>query len=355
MVAAMFPAQQAGLNYLTEGGQETEIMYKYGFDLPHFAMFPLLDNPRAVSELRGMYTRYLDTAARNGFGVLMGGLDYRASPDWGRCSVTRPSLWPRCKCAQSISCARLGKPYEGQVPALLYAGIVGPRGDAYELNRTITAEEAEQYHGEQLATLAMAGVDVIEAMTFNSIPEVVGLSRAAARVGLPLAVSFTLDHDTHRLESGASLKEAIESVDAQTGDDRPAFYGINCSHPLEFIPAIEPGEWFERVRSLRPNAAMMDKISLCTLGHLEMGDPPTLGELMGDLARQYPTSTSGVGVAAPGTLTSTRSLAMWVRRATHKPLLWSSRARSSEGPYGRPRATGVGVGLRRPQHRAVLA
>ena len=83
MVAAMFPAQQAGLNYLTEGGQETEIMYKYGFDLPHFAMFPLLDNPRAVSELHGMYTRYLDTAARNGFGVLMGGLDYRASPDWG--------------------------------------------------------------------------------------------------------------------------------------------------------------------------------------------------------------------------------------------------------------------------------
>ena len=43
MVAAIFPAQQAVLNYLTEGGQETEIMYKYGFDLPHFAMFPLLD------------------------------------------------------------------------------------------------------------------------------------------------------------------------------------------------------------------------------------------------------------------------------------------------------------------------
>ena len=78
---AEFPDQQPGLNYLTEGGQETEIMYKYGFDLPHFAMFPLLDNPRAVSELHGMYTRYLDTAARNGFGVLMGGFDYRASPD----------------------------------------------------------------------------------------------------------------------------------------------------------------------------------------------------------------------------------------------------------------------------------
>ena len=39
---------------------------------------------------------------------------------------------------------------------------------------------------------------------------------------------------------------------------------------------------------LRPNAAMMDKISLCTLGHLESGDPAELGELMGGLARQYP-------------------------------------------------------------------
>ncbi|MFM7535555.1 MAG: hypothetical protein ACKO91_07145 [Acidimicrobiales bacterium] len=29
-----------------------------------------------------MYTRYLDTAARHGFGALIGGLDYRASPDW---------------------------------------------------------------------------------------------------------------------------------------------------------------------------------------------------------------------------------------------------------------------------------
>ena len=65
MAAAGFPGQQHGLNYLTEGGQETEIMYKHGFDLPHFAMFPLLDDSSAVAELRGMYSRYLDTAVRH--------------------------------------------------------------------------------------------------------------------------------------------------------------------------------------------------------------------------------------------------------------------------------------------------
>jgi homocysteine S-methyltransferase len=287
-MAAEFPNQQPGLNYLTEGGQETEILYKYGFELPHFAMFPLLDNPRAIAELRGMYGRYLDTAARHGFGVLIGGFDYRASPDWASLlGYSRESL-AQMQLRAIEFLREVAQPYEGQVPAVMYAGIVGPRGDAYELNQTITAEEAEHYHSEQLATLARAGVDLVEAMTFNNVPEVIGLSHAAARAGLPLSVSFTLDNSTRRLLSGTTLKDAIEMIDAQTGDDRPSFYGINCSHPLEFMPAIEPGRWFERVRCLRPNAAMMDKISLCQLGHLEAGDPAELGQLMGGLARHYP-------------------------------------------------------------------
>ena len=287
-VARQFPQQQPGVNYLTEGGQETEIMYKYGFELPQLAMFPLLDNPRAMTELRGMYGRYLDTAARHGFGVVMGGLDYRASPDWASLLGYRGDALAAMQLRAIDFLRDVGMPFRDQVPALLYAGIVGPRGDAYELNLTITADEAEEYHSEQLATLARADVDLVEAMTFNSLDEVIGLARAAAHFGLPLSVSFTLDHSTSRLLSGPTLKDAIETVDAQAGADRPAFYGINCSHPLEFMPAIEPGSWFERVRVLRPNAAMMDKISLCNLGHLESGDPAQLGQLMGDLARQYP-------------------------------------------------------------------
>ncbi|OKH85089.1 DNA helicase RuvA [Mycobacterium sp. ST-F2] len=283
-----FPAQQPGLNYLTEGGTETEIMYKYGFDLPHFAMFPLLDNPRAVAELRRMYDRYFDTAARHGFGVIVGGLDYRASRDWGSLLGYSTESLAEMQ-LRSIDFLRdAAKPFLGQLPDVRYAGIVGPRGDAYGTDRAITAPEAEDYHSEQLATLARAGVDLVEAMTFNGIPEVIGLARAAARAGLPLSVSLTLDHATNRLPSGPSLKQAIETVDNQLGQDRPAFYGVNCSHPLEFLPAIEPGSWFERVRCLRPNAALMDKISLCSLGHLESGDPHQLGELMGGLAHQYP-------------------------------------------------------------------
>src|SRR5215510_79717 len=123
MVAAVFPEQQSGLNYLTEGGQETEILYKYGFDLPHFAMYPLLDNPRAMTELHRMYTRYLDTAARHGFGVIIGGFDYRASPDWGSLlGYSRAALADMQ--LRAIGFLRdVASPYESQVPAIVYAGI----------------------------------------------------------------------------------------------------------------------------------------------------------------------------------------------------------------------------------------
>jgi len=155
------------------------------------------------------------------------------------------------------------------------------------LNQDITAESAEEYHAVQMAALKECDVDFVWAATINNIPEAVGISRAAAAAGLPVNISFTLDSN-HRLKSGSSLKEAVEATDAQAGAARPDSYGINCSHPVEFEPALDPGAWSQRLRLLRPNAAKMDKVSLCQLGHIEEGDPEELGQMMGDLARRYP-------------------------------------------------------------------
>lgn len=284
---ANFPKQRDGVFYLTEGGQETEIMYRHGHDLPEFAMYPLLDNAKAMAELRGMYQRVLDVAAKHGFAAMIAGLDYRASPDWGdKLGYSREALADALM--QCIAFLReVAAPYTGQISQILIGGMVGPRGDAYQLNKTITADEAEDYHGFQIDVLRRAGVDFATAMTFNNVAEAVGVARAAKRIGVPLHVSFTLTSD-HRLKSGVSLKEAIEAVDAEAGEAKPDFYGINCSHPLEFEPALEPGDWFERVRLLRPNASAMEKIALCQIGHLEEGDPVDLGERMGALARRYP-------------------------------------------------------------------
>ncbi len=260
-----------------------------------------------------MYARFPKTAGRHGAVAVMGGLDYRASPDWGaKLGDSREGLEEMQ--LRSIEFLRdIAKPFTGRLAGVLFAGIVGPRGDAYALDRTMTASEAEDYHAVQMATLARARVDLVSAMTFNAVPEAVGVARAAAGARLPLAVYFTLD-GAGRLPSGPSLREAIEAVDTQTGDARPGFYGINCSHPLELEPALEPGDWIRRVRGLRPNAVRMEKVQLCRIGHLEDGDPEELGAQMGDLALRHPTSTSGADAAGPGTCTSTPSPGTSARR-----------------------------------------
>jgi len=283
-----FPAPRPGVLYLTEGGQETELMYKHGHDLPEFAMYPLLDNSRAVADLVGMYTRVLEIAAAHGCVALIGGLDYRASPDWaGRLGISPEGLADYQ--LRSIAFLRdVARPFHGQISHILVAGIVGPRGDAYGQDRTITADAAEDYHRVQIETLRQTGVDLVSAMTFNNVAEAVGVARAAANAALPLSLSFMVD-TAGRLTTGPTLRDAIEAVDVQAGDARPDFYGINCSHPIEFEAALNPpGLWLERLRSLRPNAAMADKQALCQIGHLEAGDSAALGAQIGALTRRLP-------------------------------------------------------------------
>ncbi len=281
-----YPPRRDGLAYLTEGGIETEVLYRWGFALPEFAMFPLLDDPEAVEVLRGMWRRYLAVAERHGMAALMGGLDYRASPDWGRkLGYSAQGLAEAQERALEFL-RDVSAPWRDRLPAIVIAGTVGPRGDAYQLNRTITAEEAEDYHSVQLGTLRSCGAEMACAMTFNNIPEAVGVIRAAAAIGIPVSMSLTLD-GTSRLKSGPSLREAVEAIDAETGGSA-AWFAVNCSHPVEFEPALDGGGWEARLRNIRPNASRMEKIALCKLGHLEEGDPQELGRQMGELARRWP-------------------------------------------------------------------
>src|SRR4051794_32969986 len=143
---AGFPEPQPGVLYLTEGGQETELMYKHGHELPEFAMYPLLDDRRALADLTAMYTRYLEVAAAHGFVALMGGLDYRASPDWASKLGISPEGLVDYQLRSIDFLHDVARPFGGQIPQILIAGIIGPRGDAYGQERTITVEEAEAYH-----------------------------------------------------------------------------------------------------------------------------------------------------------------------------------------------------------------
>ena len=237
--------------------------------------------------MRRMFSKQLDVAAEFGLSFMLTGLDYRASPDWGAKLGYSPTALAEANIAAIDFLRDVAKDYEDQIPRLLIGGILGPRGDAYGLNREMTADGAKEYHAVQLETLKTASVDFACAMTFNNVPETVGAARAAAKASVPLSVSLTLD-STYRLKSGPSLAEATTEIDAQTGDEAPDFYLLNCSHPLEYEPALESGDWIKRLRGVRPNASPMDKIALCKLGHIEDGDPVELGSQVRSLSERYP-------------------------------------------------------------------
>jgi homocysteine S-methyltransferase len=276
-----------GLRYLAEGGQETELMYGYGFNLPEFALFPLLDNSAAVERLTAMYEAVLEVAVRHKLGVLLGGLDYRASPDWAELLGYEAATLNEYQ-QRAIKFLRdVAAPYRPQVPDILLSGIVGPQGDAYQRNLLVTAASAEAYHSVQMTNLAEAGVDVVQAMTFTNLDEAVGVIRAARNHGLPIVMSM-MPEGPHLVGGRSSLSDVITYLDDQTGG-YALFYGLNCAHPAEFEPLLASlTNRPERLGLIRPNASAKEKVELCQIGHLERGDPADLAVRMGALERRFP-------------------------------------------------------------------
>jgi homocysteine S-methyltransferase len=173
----------------------------------------------------------------------------------------------------------VGAEYASTVDPIRISGCVGPAGDAYRPDATLTAAQALEYHRTQLATLAGAGVDQFCALTLTHAEEAIGLTRAAAETGTPIVISFTVETDG-RLPSGMSIGEAIDTVDNATGGG-PDHYLINCAHPSHFDGALTAGAgWLGRIHGILANASTRSHADLDEAAELDAGDPD-------DLARWY--------------------------------------------------------------------
>ena len=278
--------QQTNDIFLTDGGTETWLMYKRGFELPEFSAFHLLNDERSARALREYYLAFAKVAVKLGTPFIFDSLTYRASRDWGDLLgySTEGLAQMNHKCFELYrECANdAGLAPENTV----ISGCIGPKGDAYQTNQDLTAASAETYHSEQIETFKAADVNIVTALTLNTTDEAIGIARAAAKVDLPSIIAFTIEKD-RKLRSGETLKQAIETVDAATANT-PAYYMINCSHPVDFGPALTSEPWTKRIRGLRANASSLDHGALCQLGHLEEGDPDELASQYVDLRADHP-------------------------------------------------------------------
>lgn len=251
--------------WVTEGGLETDLIFNFGVDLPEFAVFPLLDTPEGVAVLIEYYRGIADIAATVGAGLLIETPTWRASADWGLLLGYDAAALDRANRA-AVALVR-SVTDAAAVPATRVSGCIGPRGDGY-IASDIGADGAADYHEPQIRSLASAGADLVHAMTMTSVEESIGVVTAARAVGVPVAISFTVETDG-RLPDGSALGDAVAAVDASGPAD---FYGINCAHPSHVLEAIDGDAWQSRLTIFRPNASTLSHAELDEMEELDAGD-----------------------------------------------------------------------------------
>ena len=263
--------------YLSDGGLETTIIYQHSVPLNCFAAFELLTTDAGRNELRRYYMPYLELAARHNLPFVVESPTWRASTDWGvRLGYTHDELFAINK--QSILFLRetLGY-FAATLPDLLFSGNIGPRGDGYKVESTMSVQQAKAYHIEQVKAFALADVDLVSAFTINYTEEACGIIEAAKSFNMPVVVSFTVETDGN-LPSGETLREAIETVDKQTGHFAE-HYMINCAHTDHFRSRLIPdGDWIYRIKGIRANASAKSHAELDASEVLDAGDKDVLAE-----------------------------------------------------------------------------
>jgi S-methylmethionine-dependent homocysteine/selenocysteine methylase len=280
--------QTHGTTCITDGGMETVLLFHRGIELPCFAAFPLVDTETGRNELRSYYEPYVAVARERSIGLVLDTPTWRASADWGeRLGYdARRLVETNRKAVRLIEQIR-----DAHAPTpLVVCGTVGPRDDAYRPGALMTADEAERYHSAQVETLAEAGADMISGLTLTYPEEAIGIARAAAGTGLPVAISFTVETDG-RLPAGTTLGDAVARVDAET-DGTPVYFMINCAHPTHFIGVLEQGgDWIERIGGVRANASRKSHAELDEAEELDEGDPAELADQYRKLRTLLPAAT----------------------------------------------------------------
>lgn len=277
--------QSGGGLFLTDGGIETTLILREGLELPDFAAFHLFKTPKGEAALGRYFRVYAEIAERFATGLVLESATWRASADWG----TRLGYAPEALAEANRKAIRLLEEvrdeYDTERTPVVVSGCLGPRADGYLPERAMSERQAEAYHRAQVETFADSAADMVCAITMDNVEEAVGIARAAQRVDMPVAVSFTVETDGD-LPAGQTLKSAIEQVDEATCG-YPCYYMINCAHPTHFEHVLdEGGEWLERIRGLRANASRRSHAEMSASPDLDSGDPVEFGKQYAQLAKR---------------------------------------------------------------------
>jgi homocysteine S-methyltransferase len=273
--------------FLTDGGIETTLIFLEGLELPDFAAFTLLKTQEGRAVLHKYFRTYAHLAQRLGTGLVLESATWRASADWGsRLGYSANEL--RDANRDAIALLETVRSESGSPPGrTVISGCLGPRGDGYNPSTVMSVKDAEHYHGHQIGSFQGTAADMITAITMNYVEEAIGITRAARRAAMPVAISFTVETDG-QLPTGQALRAAIEQVDAETSS-YPSYYMLNCAHPTHFEGVLAADQsWSKRIRGVRANASRKSHAELNESPELDAGDPIEFGQQHAQLKRRQP-------------------------------------------------------------------
>lgn len=267
--------QLSGKLFLTDGGFETTLVFHDGIDLPNFASFDLLKTIEGTERIRDYYRQYAGIATANKVGFIMDTVTWRANADWGALMGYSAAALNAVNQQSVELLVALRNEVETENSPMVISGCIGPRGDGYNPDDFMTAEESLKYHSTQIKSLSRSEADMVTAMTLTYAEEATGIVLAASAENIPVVISFTVETNG-RLPSGQSLKEAIEQVDADT-NSAPVYYMINCAHPEHFENTLTgDGKWLNRIHGIRANASKKSHAELDECEELDDGNPVEL-------------------------------------------------------------------------------
>jgi S-methylmethionine-dependent homocysteine/selenocysteine methylase len=162
-------------------------------------------------------------------------------------------------------------------------GLMGCKGDAYQVVDVPSAVEARSFHSWQAELCAQARADFLYAGIMPALPEAVGMAQAMSDSGLPYIISFMI-RGNGRLLDGTTIHEAIQAIDGSVARE-PVCYMTNCVHPTVLYEALsQPFNTTDllsdRFWGIQANASPLPPEELDDATDLECSDASMLADAM---------------------------------------------------------------------------
>jgi homocysteine S-methyltransferase len=254
---------------------------------PHIAHASLIYDDNARRVLESVHREYLDIGQRHGLPMVAASSTWRANSErisrsgFAGLPVNRDNV-------RFLLNLRAG--YGPDAAPIVIAGQIGPKGDGYLPDEAPAADEAEDFHREQVEELAGSGVDFLTAQTLPAFGEAQGIARTMARTGLPYVLSFVV-RPRGTLLDGTPLDEAVRRIDDENSRP-PAAYTVNCVHASVFAAAMRVAEARDpaaaaRITGLYANTSAKSPEELEGMEEIDTEAPEDFGPKVWSLHRDH--------------------------------------------------------------------